>query len=95
MVHSCAMGKGRSLVSSTKYTLDRIEDGYAIFLKYPEEEQQIIISLSTIDKPVKAGDRVLIEEVENTFYIEILTEETEKKRADMQSLMDKLRKKNQ
>nr|WP_206700622.1 DUF3006 domain-containing protein [Lysinibacillus sphaericus] len=89
------MRKGISSVNSTKYTLDRIEDGYAVFLKYPEEEEQLIILQSAMNKPVQVGDRVLIEEIDGIYQIEILKEETEQKKADIQSLMDRLRRKNQ
>ncbi|MGE7929488.1 DUF3006 domain-containing protein [Lysinibacillus xylanilyticus] len=82
-------------MSLTKYTLDRIEDGYAVFLKYPEEEEQLIILQSAINKPVQVGDRVLIEEIDDFYQIEILKEETEQKKAEIQSLMDRLHKKNQ
>ncbi|MED3801363.1 DUF3006 domain-containing protein [Lysinibacillus xylanilyticus] len=82
-------------MSLTKYTLDRIEDGYAVFLKYPEEEEQLIILQSAINKPVQVGNRVLIEEIDDFYQIEILKEETEQKKAEIQSLMDRLRKKNQ
>ncbi|MGA3602141.1 DUF3006 domain-containing protein [Lysinibacillus agricola] len=82
-------------MSLTKYTLDRIEDGYAIFLKYPEEEEQIIILQSAMNKPVQVGDRVQIEETDGIYHIEILKEETEQKKAEIQSLMDRLRRKNQ
>ncbi|KOS71612.1 hypothetical protein AEA09_01070 [Lysinibacillus contaminans] len=81
-------------MSSTKYTLDRIEDGYAVFLKYPNEKEHVIIAMSAIDKEVQEGDRVMIEEIGDTFHIEILKEETDQKKADILSLMDKLRKKN-
>lgn len=95
MLHNYVMRKGLSLVSLTKYTLDRIEDGYAVFLKYLEEEEQLIILQSAINKPVQVGDRVLIEEIDDFYQIEILKEETEQKKAEIQSLMDRLRKKNQ
>ena len=89
------MRKGNLLVSSTKYTLDRIEDGYAVFLKYPEEEEQIIILQSAMNKPIQVGDRVQIEETDGIYHIEILKEETAQKKAEIQSLMDRLRRKNQ
>lgn len=95
MLHNYVMRKGLLLVSLTKYTLDRIEDGYAVFLKYPEEEEQLIILQSAINKPVQVGDCVLIEEIDDFYQIEILKEETEQKKAEIQSLMDRLRKKNQ
>jgi len=81
-------------VSSTKYTLDRIEDGYAVFLKFPEEEEQLIISQSAMNKPVQVGDRVQIEEKDGIYYIEILQDETQQKKADIQSLMNRLRNKH-
>lgn len=88
------MRKGNLLVSSTKYTLDRIEDGYAVFLKYPEEEEQLIILQSAMNKPVQVGDRVLIEEINDIYHIEILQEETEQQKAEIKSLMERLRNKN-
>ncbi len=81
-------------MSSTKYTLDRIEDGYAVFLKFPEEEEQLIISQSAMNKPVQVGDRVQIEEKDGIYYIEILQDETQQKKADIQSLMNRLRNKH-
>lgn len=81
-------------MSLSKYTLDRIEDGYAVFLKFPAEEEQLIISLSAMNKPVQVGDRVQIEEKDGIYHIEILKEETQQKRADLQSLMNRLRNKN-
>ncbi|AUS88303.1 DUF3006 domain-containing protein [Lysinibacillus capsici] len=81
-------------MSLSKYTLDRIEDGYAVFLKFPAEEEQLIISQSAMNKPVQVGDRVQIEEKDGIYHIEILKEETQQKRADLQSLMNRLRNKN-
>ncbi|MGE7943243.1 hypothetical protein ACQKNB_14250 [Lysinibacillus xylanilyticus] len=63
--------------------------------EYPEEEEQIIILQSAMNKPVQVGDRVQIEETDGIYYIEILKEETEQKKAEIQSLMDRLRRKNQ
>lgn len=74
--------------------MDRIEDGYAVFLKFPAEEEQLIISQSAMNKPVQVGDRVQIEEKDGIYHIEILKEETQQKRADLQSLMNRIRNKN-
>lgn len=74
--------------------MDRIEDGYAVFLKFPEEEEQLIISQSAMNMPVQVGDRVQIEKKDGIYHIEILKEETQQKRADLQSLMNRLRNKN-
>ncbi|WDU78804.1 DUF3006 domain-containing protein [Lysinibacillus sp. G01H] len=81
-------------MSLSKYTLDRIEDGYAVFLKFPAEEEQLIISQSAMNKPVQVGDRVQIEEKDGIYHIEILQEETLQKRSDLHSLMNRLRNKN-
>lgn len=94
MLRNYAMRKGNLSVSSNKYTLDRIEDGYAVFLKFPEEEEQLIISQSAMNKPVRVGERVQIEEKDGIYYIEILQDETQQKRADIQSLMNRLRNKH-
>ena len=94
ILHNYGMRKGNLLVSSTKYVLGRIEDGYAVFLKYPEEEEQIIILQSAMNKPVLVGDYVQIEEKDGIYHIEILKEETEQKRVDIQNLMDRLRHKH-
>jgi len=88
------MRKGKLLVNSTKYTLDRIEDGFAVFLKYPDEIEQVILPITAIDQSLQAGDRVFIQEIDNTYHIDLLKEETEQKKAEVQSLMDKLRRKN-
>ena len=81
-------------MNSTKYTLDRIEDGFAVFLKYPDEIEQVILPITAIDQSLQAGDRVFIQEIDNTYHIDLLKEETEQKKAEVQSLMDKLRRKN-
>lgn len=73
--------------------MDRIEDGFAVFLKYPEEIEQLILPITAIDQSLQAGDRVFIQEIDNTFNIDLLKEETEQKKAEVQSLMDKLRRK--
>lgn len=74
--------------------MDRIEDGFAVFLKYPDEIEQVILPITAIDQSLQAGDRVFIQEIDNTFHIDLLKEETEQKKAEVQSLMDKLRRKN-
>ncbi len=61
--------------------MDRIEDGYAVFLKFPAEEEQLIISQSAINKAVQVGDRVQIEEKNGIYHIEILQEETQQKKS--------------
>lgn len=86
------MRKGKSSVSSIKYTLDRIEDGYAVFLKHPNEEEQLVIAMSEIAQEVQEGDRVMIEEIGDTYHIERLKEDTADKKVEIQNLMERLRR---
>ena len=79
-------------MSSTKYTLDRIEDGTAIFLKYPDEEEHVVIPMYAIDKEIHEGDRVMIEKMGDTFHIDLLKEETADKKVEIQNLMARLRR---
>ena len=55
-------GKEKSLVSSTKYTLDRYEGDYAIFLMANDETVQKIIHRTEMNVEVAKGDIVLISE---------------------------------
>ena len=59
---SLYMGKEKSLVSSTKYTLDRYEGDYAIFLMANDETIQKIIHRTEMNVEVAEGDIVLISE---------------------------------
>lgn len=68
--------KERCYMGINKYTLNQIEDGYAMFLKYPDENEQVFISLAAMDKPLKEGDLVTIEEQGDVYHIEVLIEET-------------------
>ncbi|RKQ15654.1 DUF3006 family protein [Ureibacillus endophyticus] len=47
-------------MESNLYTLDRFELDYAIFLKRPEETDQLLIHRSEILTPIKEGDIVQI-----------------------------------
>lgn len=63
------------------------------FLKFPAEEEQLIISQSAINKAVQVGDRVQIEE-KMVFTILKFYKKKHNKKADIQSLMNRLRNKN-
>lgn len=77
-------------MTAIKYTLDRIEDGYAIFLKYLDEIEQIILPISSIGKPINEGDVVTIEEIGDVYHIEILAKETTAQQKAVADLLEKI-----
>ncbi len=81
-------------MSYYKYTLDRFDGEYAIFLKRPEETEQLLIHRSDIVVPVKEGDIVRIDDNGITYKISVLQEETNAQKARIQQLMERLRERN-
>ena len=63
-------------MSSNKYTLDRFEGDYAVFLKRPDETEQLLIPRSDIQVAVKQGDIVQIDDRGDSYKIEVLEAET-------------------
>lgn len=63
------------------FTIDRIEDGYAVCID--DEGRQSDIELSLIESGARSGD-VLSDDYK------ILREETERRRAEIQALQDEL-----
>ncbi|MEK4627223.1 MAG: DUF3006 domain-containing protein [Solibacillus sp.] len=80
-------------MKSHNYTLDRFEGDYAIFLKRPEETEQLLIERSEILVTVKEGDIVRIQDDGITYHIEVLEEETIEQKQRIQNLMQQLRNK--
>lgn len=78
-------------MNSNKFTLDRFEGDYAIFLRQPEETEQKIIHQTELNAEVKQGDIVTIEEDGKRFLVKVLTDETATQKEKMSSLMQKLR----
>ena len=78
-------------MSSNKYTLDRFDGNYAIFLKHPEEQQQLLIHRADLNVAVKQGDIVNIDDNGQTYTVTLLTNETENQKQKIQDLMAKLR----
>lgn len=89
------MRRGKSLVSyRKKYTLDRFDGNYAIFLKRPEETEQLLIHRNDLDNTLKEGDIVAISDNGRTYDITVLSEETTNQKQRIQQLMQQLRDKN-
>ena len=82
-------------MSSSKYTLDRFEDIYAIFLLRPYETNQLIIEKSEIDIELKEGDIVEITDTGYGYKIMKLDSEIAATEQRLQGLIEKLRNKNE
>ncbi|MEK4230681.1 DUF3006 domain-containing protein [Solibacillus sp. FSL H8-0538] len=78
-------------MNSSKYTLDRFEGDYAIFLKRPEEQEPLLILRTAIQVPVKQGDIVHIQDDGKSYTIEVLQDETASQQERIQKLMQQLR----
>ena len=95
MQHSWKMRRGKSLVSyHKKYTLDRFEGDYAIFLQRPEETKQLLIHRADLATEVKQGDIVSIHDNGQTYEVKVLNEETVSQKDRISNLMQQLRDKN-
>lgn len=77
-----------------KYTLDRIEDGYYVFLPYPDEDDELIISTTKVTPPVREGDIVYLIDRSDHFTAEIQREETTIVKEEVESLLEKLKNKH-
>ena len=84
------MRKEKSLVSSTKYTLDRYEGDYAIFLMANDETVQKIIHRTEMNVEVAEGDIVLISEGP-VIQITPLVEETAAQKEKISKMIETLR----
>ena len=79
--------------NKVKYTLDRIEEGQYVFLKHPDEENQLLIPANEVTGEIFEGDIVLISRLENGYEIEALIEETEDMKEKVSNLLEKLKNK--
>lgn len=95
MRQNSLMQRGKLLVSSTKnYTLDRIEDGFAVFLQRPDEEHEFIIAVSELPTGIEAGAIVQITQANEQYCIENLPQEALSQKERIKALMAQLRNKN-
>ncbi|GKV55798.1 hypothetical protein NCCP2222_17450 [Sporosarcina sp. NCCP-2222] len=80
-------------MQKTKYTLDRMENGYYVFTDYPAEEKSLLIEVGEVDVELKEGDIVTIEEIDGSYAIERLETETKEMEDNVRSLLEKLKNK--
>ena len=78
-------------MSSNKYTLDRFEGDYAVFLKRPNETEQLLIPRNAIQVTVKEGDIVQIDDNGDSYKIEVLEAETKAAQDRINDLLARLR----
>ena len=76
-----------------KYTLDRFDGDYAIFLKRPEETEQLLIHHTEIPSELHEGDIVNILDDGFDYKIDLLKEETENQKTRVNNLLQQLRNK--
>lgn len=78
-------------MNDNTYTLDRFEGDYAVFLKRPEETDQLLIHRTKIHVPVNEGDLVQIIEDGETYQISLLQNQTEEQKGRVGKLLDQLK----
>ena len=78
-------------MNDNAYTLDRFEGDYAIFLKRPDETDQLLIHRTKIDVLVNEGDIVHITDDGESYRFTVLQEETEEQRENIENLLDRLK----
>ncbi|MFF5995310.1 DUF3006 domain-containing protein [Lysinibacillus sp. KU-BSD001] len=80
-------------MSLNKYTLDRFEGDYAIFLKRPDEVEQLLIHRFDIDVELEQGAIVEITDTGEGYHFYVLHEEKQQAENRIKALMEKLKKK--
>lgn len=81
-------------MNSNKYTLDRFEGDYAVFLKTPNETEILQILCSDIKVKLKQGDIVNISLIEDKYEIEPLVEETTTQKEKVRRLLEQLKERS-
>lgn len=79
---------------SNKYTLDRFDGEYAVFLNHPNETERLLIARDKIKVPLEEGDIVSITVLGDTYKIEFHEKETTDQRDKIQSLLEQLKNGN-
>lgn len=82
-------------MQSTKYTLDRYDGDYAVLVLKGDESQQQLVERSKLESYAKEGDILDVEWNPDGSFKEasVLQTETEKRRNDVKSLINKLKNK--
>lgn len=76
-----------------RYTLDRLDDGFYVFLEKGNEEQQLLIPKEKVSIALTAGDIVDIQQHKDGYQISVLKEETADRKQQVMDLIEKLKNK--
>lgn len=71
-----------------------MEKDIAVFLKFSDEAEQLLIEKNQLDIPLKEGDIVEITSSNGTYHIVLLEKETQHARERVQSLIEQLKNRN-
>lgn len=80
-------------MQSIKYVLDRYENDYGIFLKLPNETEQLLVHKTEMIGTANEGDICTVQQHEGKFQIDVLADDTARARETAQSLLEKLKQK--
>lgn len=81
------------MTKGQRYTLDRIEDGFYVFLYYDNEQRELVIPVSELSVTLTEGDVVELYIIEGHYKVRILQEETEDLKKKVADLLEKLKSK--
>lgn len=81
-------------MKSNSYTLDRFEGDYAVFLKRPDEVEQLLIHRMDLTTNIRVGSIVSIEDTGQRYIVRKLKHETAAAEQRVSSLLAKLQAKN-
>ena len=81
------------MAEKKQYTLDRIDDGFYVFLQHSKEEEELLIPASKVSVKLSEGDIVFISKTESDYLIEALEIETGIMKDKVSSLLEKLKNK--
>lgn len=75
-----------------KYTLDRFDEGFGVLLKFPAEEEQLLIPQEEL-QGLKQGNILLVQKDGEGYSFTPLEEETEDMKSKVNALINKLKDK--
>lgn len=76
-----------------KYTLDRIESELYVFVEKGNENKELVLPADEILLKIEIGEIVNVISNGNGYSFEVFEKETKTRKEDVQSLIEKLKKK--
>ena len=81
------------MIKYQRYTLDRIEDGFYVFLLSDDERQELVIAVAEISAELAEGDIVELRKTEGVYEVRVLQQETDDMKKKVTDLLEKLKNK--